>query len=133
MNKELLKTLVKFAADGVVAPVTSAANSLLGSSAYTIGAGGDVKDVPATTVLKHSVVPNLVRLGIGSGLGYAVGHTAQDLLGDYGLMGEPEGTTNNVLRWAIPSATTTAGGIIAQNMGQKKDFMRGVRDRTQAL
>lgn len=132
MNKELLKTLVKFAADGVVSPVTNVANVLTGSPAYTLGAGGDVKDVPATKVFKHSILPNLVRGAIGAGLGYAVGDTTMDLLGKYDMLGEPGSATNTAITTAVPWVAPTVGGILAQQQGQKKDFMRGVRDRTQA-
>jgi hypothetical protein len=127
MDTKLLKTLIKFSS------VVNVANTLAGSPAYTLGAGGDVKDVPATEVVKHSIIPNLVRIGIGSGLGYAVGNTATNMMDDYGVSNAVGPTTSNVLHWAIPAASTAAGGAIAQSMGQKQDFMQAIRDRTKAV
>jgi hypothetical protein len=127
MNRDLLKTLVKFSS------VVNAANVLAGSPAYTLGAGGDVKDVPATEVVKHSIIPNLVRIGIGSGLGYAVGNTATNMMDDYGVSNAIGPQASTALHWAIPAASTAAGGAIAQGMGQKKDFMQAIRDRTKAI
>jgi hypothetical protein len=89
-------------------------------------------------VVKHSILPNLVRYGIGSGLGYAVGSTATDLMDRSGVLSSSEhpgmlgNTTSEALRWAIPAAAIPTGAILAQNAGQKKDFMQAIRDRSSA-
>jgi hypothetical protein len=133
VNRELLKTLVKFSS------LTNAANVIAGSPAYTMGAGGDVSDVPASEVVKNSILPNLGRIAIGSGLGYAVGYTVPHLMEDAGILGTQDNpgmvgnNTSTALRWAIPAASTAVGGTIAQSMGRKKDFVQGIRDRSSAI
>jgi hypothetical protein len=133
MNQTLLCALAKYAEDHK--PLAIRANDLFGSTGYALGAGN--ANVPASTVLTHSILPYLIRTGVGAGIGLAAGQGAVDLLEDgaLGLLTPEGGEEGAIGPWGseqittyLPTVTTFLGSTTAQNMGLKKDFVQGVRD-----
>jgi hypothetical protein len=142
MSPSLLRTLAKFA-DGSFA--IRAADKLLGSPAYDLGKG-DAEGVPASNIIAHSIVPNLVRLGVGTGLGYGAGELLPDVLENYNVIepeaGEADPTPDSPalldamwseqIRNKAPMAGAFTGSTLATSLGRPDDFMQGIRDAMEA-
>ena len=71
MQRSLLVTLAKYADSQSVA---MHANDWFGSPAYSLGAGDDAK-LPASAVIKHSILPYVARGLVGAGIGTLIGAT----------------------------------------------------------